>query len=291
MIKKRVRVRVRDSFQKTITVYSSYKRCAECGKYKSRYHFNKRAECCNECIEKAKILKPKYKLVQTPSFKIIDDTNDINKALDFIIQKINEDLSYRMERYEIYDSKSLYKFIEEYMVNSINYVNEQTNISKQTFIYTIMSSVYKYIFIKNAINIPLNEYGYYSKSFNAANKNRAFQHHTGYSFVNINYLKIISKSRLCPYCLEEMAGKESIDHIIALANGGYHEENNIINCCLKCNCAKNSLPVTEFLNNKLKNKEFINPMYLDDNFNLLNEDNIIYNIMLYREKILNHKDI
>lgn len=60
--------------------------------------------------------------------------------------------------------------------------------------------------------------------------------------------KLIGESKKCVYC---GGYGDTIDHVIATANGGADTPDNIVCSCLHCNMQKNNREVTAFLNDRL----------------------------------------
>ena len=67
---------------------------------------------------------------------------------------------------------------------------------------------------------------------------------TGFSLKQWEMLKEIYDNR-CAYCGKK-SRKLSLDHVVALANGGRHSADNIVPTCLTCNVRKNTKPAPQY---------------------------------------------
>lgn len=62
----------------------------------------------------------------------------------------------------------------------------------------------------------------------------------------IKLIKSITK--FCHWCCCPLNPQTvTIDHVLALSNGGHHVNDNLVGCCLKCNCSKGNRHIHEWL--------------------------------------------
>lgn len=59
---------------------------------------------------------------------------------------------------------------------------------------------------------------------------------------------LFADAKVCPYCGVGISGKgKTLDHVVAVANGGKHSIENVLICCRKCNSAKGKLPISAWI--------------------------------------------
>jgi 5-methylcytosine-specific restriction endonuclease McrA len=60
------------------------------------------------------------------------------------------------------------------------------------------------------------------------------------SMLNKDVIKMIKSARICPYCLRPFGQEvyKIVDHIIPRCAGGTDDIDNLVVCCIECNCRK-----------------------------------------------------